>query len=405
MSPPREPGEDGPAGFALVTAFDAGSRGGERPLVVALHARGGDAASGIAHARAVLGDEPDVVALQAARPCNPLQSNLRAAQPYAGFSWYLGADPCVPEAASFGDALAQLDLFASSMERPFVLVGEGQGAVLAVTLALFAPARLVAVHARGAAMARIDGWSAPERDLRGIEFRLHAMDGAEHGEAVAGLRRRGARVPAAGDDSPRPSAPVRASILVVLLLLGMPAPAPALSTGPQPAVTGVPAIGTEAAEGTCVQCHNSSPINPDDQVAMTLEGVPASYEPGRTYTLTLRLVNKDATRLRWGFQLTAVAMKDGAGAGELIVTDAGTTQVIQAMSGTRSYVEHGYGGTAIGQTGGASWTFDWKAPPAGVGKVGFFAAANAANADGSNQGDHVYTRSPLPLAESKPAGS
>jgi hypothetical protein len=97
--------------------------------------------------------------------------------------------------------------------------------------------------------------------------------------------------------------------------------------------------------------------------------------------------------------MTAIAMKDGAGAGEFVATDPATTMVLAAMTGTRSYIEQGYGGTAIGQKGGTTWTFDWKAPATDVGKVGFFAAVNVGNADGSNQGDRVYSRSPLPLVE------
>lgn len=185
--------------------------------------------------------------------------------------------------------------------------------------------------------------------------------------------------------------------------LGLVGVAHAASAGPQPATTGVPEIGAEPAEQTCIACHNSFALNPDADGATTLEGVPETYEPGRTYTLTLKVAHKDASMLRWGFQMTAVSMADGAGAGEFVATDPNATTVLAAMTGTRSYVEQAYGGTAIGQAGGTSWTFDWKAPPAEMGKIGFFAAVNVSNADGSNQGDRVYSRSPLPLAETSAA--
>jgi hypothetical protein len=193
-----------------------------------------------------------------------------------------------------------------------------------------------------------------------------------------------------------------ARLLTAALLLASAAASHAASAGPQPATTGVPALGPEPAEQTCVACHNSAPLNPDADGTTTLKGVPAAYEPGHTYTLTLEVAHKDGAALRWGFQMTAVAMKDGAGAGEFVATDASTTMVLMAMTGTRSYIEQGYGGTAIGQAGGTSWTFDWKAPSSDVGKVGFFAAVNVSNADGSNQGDRIYSRSPLPLAETSP---
>jgi hypothetical protein len=177
----------------------------------------------------------------------------------------------------------------------------------------------------------------------------------------------------------------------------------AASAGPQPAVTGAPAIAGQAAESLCIQCHNQFPANPDGDGSITIDGVPPKYEPGKTYTLTVHLAHKDAKVLRWGFQMTAIAMSDGSGAGEFS-SDGATTQVLPAAMGTRSYIEHNYGGTAIGQTGGTSWTFDWKAPAARIGRIGFFAAGNCANADGSNQGDRIYTHSPAPIAETS-AGS
>lgn len=174
----------------------------------------------------------------------------------------------------------------------------------------------------------------------------------------------------------------------------------AASAGPQAASCGVPAIGSEAAEPNCTSCHNSAALNPDQAGSVRLDGVPPSYEPGRSYPLVLHIEHSDKSLLRWGFQVTAVALADGAGAGEFVVTDSATTQILSSMSGTRSYLGQTYNGTAIGKTGGTSWSFEWKAPATPVGKVGFFAAANAANADGSNQGDRIYSKSPLPIAES-----
>ncbi|MFN2428213.1 MAG: choice-of-anchor V domain-containing protein [Candidatus Binatia bacterium] len=191
-----------------------------------------------------------------------------------------------------------------------------------------------------------------------------------------------------------------AGLLAAAFVLATAPFALAASAGPQPASTGAPALGAEAPEANCTSCHTSFPLNPDTDGAVTIDGVPERYEPGRAYTLTVRVSHKDSAAMRWGFQLTAVAMKDGAGAGEFIATDTTTTLVLSAMSGTRSYVQHAYGGTAIGQPGGNAWTFEWKAPANDVGKIGFFAAGNVSNADGSNQGDRVYSPSPLPIAES-----
>jgi len=204
-----------------------------------------------------------------------------------------------------------------------------------------------------------------------------------------------------GANAVRPRA-ATAALMLAVVVSACPSRSFAVSTGPQPSVTGAPAIGSEAAEGLCIQCHNSFPANPDTNATLTLDGVPAKYEPGKTYTLTMKIADSDTTLLRWGFQLTAIAMKDGAGAGEFNAIDPSRTMIVMSMTGTRSHIEHSYGGTGIGQSGGTSWTFEWKAPAAPVGEIGFFAAANAANADGSNQGDRIYTKSPAPLARSAP---
>ena len=176
---------------SLVTARESGTLGARLPLLIALHGRGGDARTERDRVRALFGPGPDIVALQAARPCNPMQSDFRAVAAYAGFSWYLGSDPSRPEAASFGDALAQLEIFVESVRQPFVLAGDEQGAALALTLALYAPAGLVGVHAARAAAPSIDGWDAPCDAIAEIRFMV-----SDAGSAMACdelLSRRGAR--------------------------------------------------------------------------------------------------------------------------------------------------------------------------------------------------------------------
>src|SRR5690348_4085680 len=95
------------------------------PLVIALHDRGGDAAAAIAHVRMLFGDGPRVLAPPAARPSNPLQSNGASARSYSGFSWYLGSDAAVPEPASFGDALCQIELLLRDQGACSIVCGTG----------------------------------------------------------------------------------------------------------------------------------------------------------------------------------------------------------------------------------------------------------------------------------------
>lgn len=192
----------GPTGFVLSIARESGQRGSALPIVVALHRRGGDAAEALNSARRLFGDGVDIVAPQAARPCNPFQSNQRAVPGYQGYSWYLGDDPERPEAASFGDALAQLDACVSQLGRPFVLSGEGQGAALAIALGLHAPEGLVGVHACSGGVPSIDGWRLPDAPLEHVEFLLTDLDASRVATARSLLAERRAPVLPAATRTP-----------------------------------------------------------------------------------------------------------------------------------------------------------------------------------------------------------
>jgi hypothetical protein len=183
----------------------------------------------------------------------------------------------------------------------------------------------------------------------------------------------------------------------LLALLLCPRGTPAASAGPQPGVAGVPEGGGFAAEMTCTGCHASRPLNPDALGAIELRGLPASYTPGESYRLTFALEHADSARLRWGFQLTAVAATSFRGAGELRAVDAETQTVSDPLT-NRQYVGHTYASTAPGRPGGQAWTFEWQAPGSDVGDVLFFGAGNACNADGSQDGDWVFNPTPEPLA-------
>ncbi|HEY0722671.1 MAG TPA: PQQ-dependent sugar dehydrogenase, partial [Pyrinomonadaceae bacterium] len=108
-------------------------------------------------------------------------------------------------------------------------------------------------------------------------------------------------------------------------------------------------------------------------------------------TITVTHSNPDPTRLRWGFELTVLDTASDEKAGELQNTD-GLTQVLNnaGPGSARQYIEHTAAGTFIGQHNGASWTFNWTAPPIDVGPVTFYAAGNQANNDGNTSGDYIY---------------
>jgi hypothetical protein len=155
-------------------------------------------------------------------------------------------------------------------------------------------------------------------------------------------------------------------------------PVEAFSDGPPPGHTGAPG------EVTCTNCH----FGPTEGGTFTITP-PQEYVPGQTYEITVAHINSDPSRQRWGFQLTALADKSPAG---MVASTNKFTQVVGGMM-QRDYIEHTSAGSFPGTPGGATWTFNWTAPPTDVGTVTFYAAGNQADNDGTTAGDRIITTS------------
>lgn len=168
------------------------------------------------------------------------------------------------------------------------------------------------------------------------------------------------------------------TLLTTLLL---PAAVLAYSGGAPNGLTGAPG------EGNCTQCHAGNGLN--DSAGLFQIGIPAVYEPGESYTITVLLGQPDQSR--WGFELT------DQGAGSFSSVD-GTTQV------SGDYVKQTAAGTMNGTTGPVSWEFEWTAPDEFVGPVTLYAAGNAANGNGGTSGDYIHTTS-MTIEESTSVGS
>jgi hypothetical protein len=158
----------------------------------------------------------------------------------------------------------------------------------------------------------------------------------------------------------------------------------AYAEGPPAGVTGAPG------EQTCVECHTGTGLNAGEgQIKIT---GPTSYQLGQTYTITIQDTSSDSSRKRWGFETTVLAGKNQP-VGSMAVINGSLTQLI-TNSGpfpNRDYIEHTEAGTFDGQTGGATWTYSWKAPSADAGSVTVYVASNFANGDGTDQGDQIHT--------------
>jgi hypothetical protein len=167
----------------------------------------------------------------------------------------------------------------------------------------------------------------------------------------------------------------------------------AFSTGPPAGRTGAPG------ESTCLACHAGIANQWPNQFTIQ---APESYVPGQTYQITVQHMAFNPTRLRWGFELTALALSDNTKAGVLTSVDAFTSLITgSGPFPSRQYIRHTSAGTFAGQVDGASWTFDWTAPSSNVGPVRLYAAGNEANNNNANTGDMIYTTEVtiLPAAE------
>lgn len=153
----------------------------------------------------------------------------------------------------------------------------------------------------------------------------------------------------------------------------------AYSSGPLPGRTG------DFGEPNCTACHTSFPLNVPGGT-LTISGVPAQYLPGQTYPISVTISRSG--QARWGFELAARIVSSATQAGTLIVTDSVNTQI--KTQNNVQYIEHTQTGTQLGASQG-TWIFNWKAPDTAVGTIRFSAAGNAANGDGTNQGDYIYT--------------
>lgn len=173
---------------------------------------------------------------------------------------------------------------------------------------------------------------------------------------------------------------LRLLALVVLIVV----PALARSTGAPPGRTGAPP------GDNCTGCHLGTLNSGAGNLKIEFAGG-SSYVPGQTYKVRVTLA--DPAAQRWGFELTGRVGADKlAKGGNFSIDDSSRTQ-FSPGSTPGEYVTHTSAGTSPGTSGSSSWEANWTAPLAGTGPVTFYAAGNAANNNGANTGDLIYTTS------------
>ncbi len=168
----------------------------------------------------------------------------------------------------------------------------------------------------------------------------------------------------------------------------------ASASGPSPSHTNAPG------EANCTACHADFPVN-SGTGSVVITGIPANYLPNQQIAVTVRTSQADA--VVYGFQMTVLDSR-GLKAGTFTLPTQ-VPQRMQLVNGLvdgiqRQYIEHTVDGIIPGQFGFNTWTYTWTAPNRRVGKVGFYAAGNAANSDGGTSGDYIYTKSAASLSGS-----
>lgn len=136
-------------------------------------------------------------------------------------------------------------------------------------------------------------------------------------------------------------------------------------------------------ENKCNQCHQGTAGT--GSVSMVFGNNETQYVPGQVYTISVNVT--DATKTRFGFQVTALAGGVGASVGTMTVTNSANT-VLRTGTVTgfsRKYMCH------KAANGTQNWTFTWTAPPTDIGPITFFLVGVGANNNNNDTGDKVYS--------------
>ena len=186
-----------------------------------------------------------------------------------------------------------------------------------------------------------------------------------------------------------------AAVVALAVVLGTPGVASTYPSGSPGGYSG-DNHNSDGSAQTCTTCHTSFALN--SGTGGVSVDVPSSVAPGQTVAVTVTVTNAtppaSGAMPRQGFE-TAARDASGALTGTFAITDASTTRT--TFGADRSVTHNASGSTH------SSWTFDWTAPDAPA-TVTFYTAGNAANGDGSSDGDHIYATTQTVIVGTTAAG-
>jgi hypothetical protein len=135
-------------------------------------------------------------------------------------------------------------------------------------------------------------------------------------------------------------------------------------------------------ETTCSSCHSGGSGTGNVNVTGNFITPGNFYVNGQTYNMSV--VITDPTASRYGFGLEALDTNNVS----IGTLTAGSGSQVQNAPNGRQNIIHTNGGST---SSNGTFNFTWTAPPAYAGRVKFYVAANAANGNGSDSGDKIYT--------------
>jgi uncharacterized protein (TIGR03437 family) len=165
------------------------------------------------------------------------------------------------------------------------------------------------------------------------------------------------------------------------------------ATGPDPRYTGAP--GDDPKACTSSGCHSDSALNSGGGNVVVNFPNGLNYTPGGG-PQTLTIVITDSAAKVYGFQMTArldsnlakaQAGDFTAGTGQFVICENASFKGSKGcpVNAPVQFIEHS--NPFVTKT----ITVTWTPPATDMGGVHIYVAANAANNDGNNTGDHIYT--------------
>ena len=177
----------------------------------------------------------------------------------------------------------------------------------------------------------------------------------------------------------------------------------AYAFGPDAHHTAVPGPTAATTETSCNAsgCHEGTPLNGGGGNVSVSFPNGLTYTPGQQQTFTVTITDSKARV--YGFQMTARLMSNLTGAQAGTFTPKGQQQVLCASTALSDlgtgrppgkgcpastpleFIEHSQPYNTN------TFTVIWTPPAAASGDIGIYISGNAANGDGNNTGDHIYT--------------